>query len=126
VRFLGAVDQQFLRGVYNALDALVLASSREGWANVLLEAMACGTPVVASAVWGTPEVVAAPEAGVLMKTVDEAGVVAGVKKLFGALPVRSATRRYAEGFDWKATTRGQLRLFREILARRKGQPKSCA
>ena len=119
VRFLGAVDQNRLRTVYNAIDALVLASSREGWANVLLEAMACGTPVVASAVWGTPEVVAAPEAGVLMPSQDEAGVVSGVNRLFAAPPQRAATRRYAEGFDWEATTRGQLTLFREIVARRR-------
>ncbi len=118
VRFLGTIDQNRLRTVYNALDALVLASSREGWANVLLEAMACGTPVVASAVWGTPEVVAAPEAGVLMPSPDEAGVVSGIHTLFAALPQRAATRRYAEGFDWAPTTAGQLALFREILARR--------
>ncbi len=124
VRFLGAVDQKQLCEIYNAVDALVLASSREGWANVLLEAMACGTPVVASAVWGTPEVVAAPEAGVLMPTLDSKGVVAGVEKLFAALPARAATRRYAERFDWDSTTQGQLKLFREILARR--QPKSAA
>jgi glycosyltransferase involved in cell wall biosynthesis len=118
VRFLGAVDQNRLRQVYNAVDALVLASSREGWANVLLEAMACGTPVVASAVWGTPEVVAAPEAGVLMPSQDDVGVAEGVKQLFAALPQRAATRHYAEGFNWDSTTQGQLSLFREILARR--------
>jgi glycosyltransferase involved in cell wall biosynthesis len=118
VQFLGAVDQDRLCRVYNALDVLVLASSREGWANVLLEAMACGTPVVASAVWGTPEVVAAPEAGVLMPSLDEAGVVEGVKQLFEALPPRAATRRYAEAFSWEATTRGQLDLFNEILSRK--------
>ncbi|HXJ02163.1 MAG TPA: glycosyltransferase family 4 protein [Micropepsaceae bacterium] len=118
VRFLGAVDQARLCRIYNAVDALVLASSREGWANVLLEAMACGTPVVASAVWGTPEVVAEPEAGVLMPSQDDAGVVAGVKALFANLPQRTATRAYAEGFDWEPTTQGQLTLFREILARR--------
>ena len=47
VRFLGALPQARLRDYYGAADALVLASSREGWANVLLESMACGTPVVA-------------------------------------------------------------------------------
>ncbi len=119
VRFLGGVEQRQLPAIYNAIDALVLASSREGWANVLLEAMACGTPVVASPVWGTPEIVASPEAGVLMPFLDAEGVVAGVSQLFGALPSREATRRYAEGFGWEATTNGQLRLFREILARRK-------
>jgi len=97
----------------------VLASSREGWANVLLEAMACGTPVVASAVWGTPEVVASPEAGVLMPTVDEKGVISGVNELFGALPSRSATRRYAEGFDWKATTADSFGFLRRFSRARK-------
>jgi teichuronic acid biosynthesis glycosyltransferase TuaC len=118
VRFMGAVDQDRLRLVYNGIDALLLASSREGWANVLLESMACGTPVVASAVWGTPEVVAAPEAGVLMPSLDAAGVASGVDRLFSMLPRRADTRRYAEGFDWDTTTQGQLTLFREILARR--------
>jgi len=125
VRFLGAVDQGMLSEIYGGLDALVLASSREGWANVLLEAMACGTPVVASAVWGTPEVVAAPEAGVLMPTLDANGVVVALGNLFAAPPDREATRRYAERFDWNSTTRGQLDLFRDILVRRKGnQPNS--
>ena len=102
----------------------MLASSREGWANVLLEAMACGTPVVASAVWGTPEVVAVPDAGVLMKTLDSQGVIDGVTRLFATHPDRAATRRYAEGFSWDATTQGQLALFRQILARR--QPNNSA
>ena len=126
VRFLGSIDQIQLREVYNALDALVLASSREGWANVLLEAMACGTPVVASPVWGTPEVVTEPEAGILMPTVDAAGVVSAVTRLFETPPERVATRRFAEGFDWASTTRGQLALFREVLARRQSLQPNCA
>jgi teichuronic acid biosynthesis glycosyltransferase TuaC len=121
VRFLGALDQERLREVYNAIDVLVLASSREGWANVLLESMACGTPVVASSVWGTPEVVRSPEAGILMTTLDAKGVAEGVNALFGALPMRAATRRYAEQFDWDATTQGQLALFRRLLSERSGR-----
>jgi len=119
VRFLGVLDQPQLAKVYRAMDALVLASSREGWANVLLEAMACGTPVVASAVWGTPEVVADPAAGVLIRNIDADGVAEGVGRLFATPLNRNATRRYAEKFDWDATTQGQLRLFRGILERRR-------
>jgi len=119
IRFLGALDQSAICDIYNCADVLVLASSREGWANVLLEAMACGTPVAASAVWGTPEVVASPEAGVLMPSLDSSGVVSAITTLRRALPDRAETRRYAEGFDWQATTEGQIELFRDILARRK-------
>lgn len=121
VRFLGMLEPTRLAEVYRALDALVLASSREGWANVLLESMACGTPVVASSVWGTPEVVADPAAGVLMRGIDGAAVAEGVTRLFAAPRDRAATRAYAERFDWDATTQGQLHLFRRIVAERSAQ-----
>ncbi|TCS38562.1 glycosyltransferase involved in cell wall biosynthesis [Paucimonas lemoignei] len=115
VKFLGALPQTELRNYYGAADAMVLASSREGWANVLLESMACGTPVVASNVWGTPEVVAAPEAGVLMAERTAQGVADAVKQLRANYPSHEATRRYAEKFSWDDTTQGQLHLFDRIL-----------
>ena len=118
VRFLGNLAQPELARTYAAVDALVLASSREGWANVLLEAMACGTPVVASNVWGTPEVVAAPAAGVLIAERTARGVADGVNALRTAYPARAEVRRYAEGFSWDETTAGQVRLFREVLKHR--------
>lgn len=118
VRFLGQIHHDQLAEIYSAADALVLASSREGWPNVLLEAMACGTPVVASNVWGNPEIVTRPEAGVLMGERSVRGVAVAVESLFEKLPDRLATRRYAENFSWGETTEGQIRLFTEILNRR--------
>lgn len=116
VIFLGALDRESLRRHMVAADALVLASSREGMANVLLESIACGTPVVATPLWGTPEVVAVPEAGVLTRDRSVEGIVEGVSRLFAHYPNREATRRYAEKFSWDDTTRGQLEIFRRVLA----------
>jgi glycosyltransferase involved in cell wall biosynthesis len=121
VRFLGALSQAALREHYGAADALVLASSREGWANVLLESMACGTPVIASNVGGTAEVVAAPEAGVLMSERTPAALAEAARKLFDAYPPAAATRRYAERFSWDDTTAAQLSLFERILAECRGE-----
>lgn len=115
VKFLGALPQAELRSYYGAADAMVLASSREGWANVLLESMACGTPVVASNVWGTPEVVAAPEAGILMTERTPHGVAEAVNRLRANYPSHEGTRRYAEKFSWDDTTQGQIDLFGRIL-----------
>lgn len=115
VRFTGTLSQEELRHCYGAADALVLASSREGWANVLLESMACGTPVVASNIGGTPEVVSAPEAGVLMAERTPEALAEAVQRLFARCPDRAATRRYAEGFSWDETTRGQLQLFERAI-----------
>ena len=120
VRLLGARPHEELPELYGAADALVLASSREGWANVLLEGMACGTPAVATEIWGNPEVVARPEAGILMTERSAKGVADAVKSLFAArLPDREATRAYASAFSWEATTDGQIELFRSIIARRR-------
>lgn len=115
VRLLGPVPHVELPGLYGTADASVLASSREGWANVLLESMACGTPVVAADIWGNPEVVRAPAAGVIYEPNTPDGIAAGVRRLFAALPDRAATRAYAEGFSWDETTAGQLALFRRVI-----------
>ncbi|MGC2456567.1 MAG: glycosyltransferase family 4 protein [Gallionellaceae bacterium] len=115
VTFLGALDRESVRSYMVAADALVLASSREGMANVLLESIACGTPVVATPLWGTPEVVAMPEAGVLTRDRSVAGIVEGVNRLFANYPSREATRHYAEKFSWDDTTHGQLEIFRRAL-----------
>jgi glycosyltransferase involved in cell wall biosynthesis len=114
VHFLGAVTQQQLAEIYSGADILVLASSREGWANVLLEAMACGTPVVATNIWGTPEVVRTREAGLLIPERTSQAIAATVKQLFADYPQRAETRRYAESFSWDETTSGLLRLFTQI------------
>jgi len=118
VIFAGRLSQDNLRAHYQAADALVLASSREGWANVLLESMACGTPVVATPVDGTPEVVASAAAGRLTTDRTAGGIVAGIRALFADLPARDATRRYAERFSWDETSRGQLEIFHRAIAAR--------
>jgi teichuronic acid biosynthesis glycosyltransferase TuaC len=115
VRFVAPIPQAELRSYYSACDAMVLASSREGWANVLLESIACGTPVVASNVWGTPEVIQSPEAGVLIAENTPRGIADGIQHLRRHYPARTATREYAEKFGWDVTTAGQLSLFRQAI-----------
>ncbi len=120
LRLLGPQPQAGLPALYGAADVMVLASSREGWANVLLESMACGTPVVTTPAWGAREAVAAPEAGLVLEEGSAAAIAEGVRHVLAAGPDAAATRRYAEQFSWQATTEGQQALFRAVLAARAG------
>ncbi|HKO08642.1 MAG TPA: glycosyltransferase, partial [Alphaproteobacteria bacterium] len=117
VRFLGAMPQGDLPAVYGAADALILASSIEGWPNVLLEAMACGTPVVVSNFEGAREIVRTPAAGRIMTARSPAAAAAAVAALLADPPSREATRRYAEGFGWDDTVRAQKAVYAAALAR---------
>jgi glycosyltransferase involved in cell wall biosynthesis len=115
VRFLGSMAQPRLASAYNAADVLVLASAREGFPNVLLEALACGTPVVAAAVGGAREIVREPAAGRLVNERTPAAIAAALCALLADPPPRAAVRAYAGRFAWGPTTAGQIRLFRSIL-----------
>jgi teichuronic acid biosynthesis glycosyltransferase TuaC len=116
VEFVSSIPQDKLKTYYGAADALILASSREGWANVLLESMACGTPVIATPVGGNPEVVSCVDAGILLPERSVPAIAEGVRTLFARYPERTATRRYAEKFDWRETSELQMNLFRTLVA----------
>jgi sugar transferase (PEP-CTERM/EpsH1 system associated) len=68
VHFLGAVMN--IEKVYQAIDIFVLNSTSEGMSNTILEAMACGLPVVATDVGANPQLVCDGQSGILVKSED--------------------------------------------------------
>ena len=124
VRFLGHVDQQGLTRLYGAADATLNCSDREGIANVLLESLACGTPLVATAVWGSPEVVRVPEAGLLVAERSGEGIADGISKLLARPPDRAATRRFGELYHWDETGRQHRAQLARAVAGHVGRRKS--
>ncbi|MCG7346832.1 glycosyltransferase [Sphingomonas sp. ACRSK] len=115
VEFLGHVDQERLPGLYGAADIALNCADREGIANVLLEAIACGTPLVATPVWGSPEVVKVREAGLLTADRSVPAISDAIARLLAALPERAATRRYAESYDWRRTGREHRALLKSAV-----------
>ena len=118
VHLVGAVPNAELSSWYGAADVLLLASSREGWPNVLLESMACGTPVVATRVGGVPEIVQLPLVGRVVEERTAAALSQAVLELLeqGRLTEnhRSAVRQYAQGFSWDRTSEDQIKLFNAL------------
>jgi glycosyltransferase involved in cell wall biosynthesis len=117
VHFAGAVPNVELLRWYSAADVLLLGSSREGWPNVLLESMACGTPVVATAIWGTPEVVRTPAVGRLVQQREGAAFAGAISGLLSDGIDRAAVRNYAEQFSWDRTSQDQIALFESMMAK---------
>jgi glycosyltransferase involved in cell wall biosynthesis len=120
VRFVGAIPHAELCEYYNAADAMVLASSREGMPNVVLEAMACGTPVVATAVGGIPELITDPVAGELMRERRPEALARAWSTLQARKPDRAATRAFAERLGWQPVIDAQCALYARVLSSRAG------
>lgn len=114
--FAGAVANAELARWYSAADVLVLASSREGWPNVVLEAMACGTPVVASSVGGIPEVVRSDDVGRLVRERSGEAFARAIEDVLESPIDRGRVRTHAESFGWDQTSAQQLDLFNALAA----------
>jgi teichuronic acid biosynthesis glycosyltransferase TuaC len=110
VHFHGHVSQQELPALFGAADVLVNCSSREGIANVLLESMACGTPVAATRVWGSPEIVTNLTVGILLDDHSARGLARGIQRLLAGPLDRGAIRSYAERYPWNDTAVRHLEL----------------
>ena len=110
------MPQQELRQAYSAADALLLTSTREGWPNVVLESIACGTPVVAVDVGGVREMITDASAGRVIADRDPAALAAAVREVLAEAVPREQVRRHATQFDWTSISRGQYQLFRQVVA----------
>ena len=117
VRFLGPLPPEQLRMPLSAADVFVLATRNEGWANVFLEAMACGLPVVTTDVGGNAEVVCRPELGTVVPFGDAGRLQAAVADALGRAWDRQAIRRHAEANDWDRRVDELVASFRTLHLR---------
>ncbi len=78
VRFLGAYSSDQLKVPLSAADLFVLATANEGWANVFLEAMACGLPVITTDVGGNKEVIVNSELGTVVPFADSQRLLSAI------------------------------------------------
>lgn len=117
VHFLGPVAPDDLKWPLSAADIFVLSTRNEGWANVILEAMACGLPVVASDVGGNREVVCKPDLGEIVPFDDQAALTAALDRALRRGWDGQAIRAYAEANSWDTRVEALTGLFRKTLSR---------
>lgn len=115
VMFVGAQPHEKLVFWYNAADLFCLASLREGWANVLLEALACGKPVVATNVGGTPEVINSPEYGILVDKGSPEALAQGILKAQATNWNTEHIVEYARQNTWENVAEEVYRVFRKVI-----------
>jgi glycosyltransferase involved in cell wall biosynthesis len=94
---------------------LLLPSAREGWPNVVTEALASGLPVVASAVGGIPEILTDPAFGRTVPPDDPVALAAAVREFLAAPPPRAAVRAFAERYSWNEPVRQLVDLLQRAV-----------
>jgi glycosyltransferase involved in cell wall biosynthesis len=110
------------RAIMRHLDIVVLPSRVEGLPLVLLEAMALGRPIVASAVGGVPQVVRDGDTALLVPPGDPVALAAAIERILRdpllAQTLGRAAAAVAEGWSIKRTAEGYLAVYDEVLSRR--------
>ncbi|MGH9322705.1 MAG: glycosyltransferase family 4 protein [Vicinamibacteria bacterium] len=115
VKFLGVVPDEDLPGLYNLAEALAYPSLAEGFGMPLLEAMACGTPVLSSTRGALGEI--AGDAALWADPENEDEIASGIEKIVSDVALRrnlrAAGRERAGHFDWRETARRTLAAYRK-------------
>ncbi len=117
VRFTGYVTDEELPALYTGADCLVMPSLYEGFGFPVLEAMACGTPVVCSNVSSLPEV--AGSAALLVDPRDEEALLAGVRRVLTeptlARELSQRGRRQAARFSWSRCAEETVAVYQAVV-----------
>lgn len=115
VQLVGEVPNQVLPLWYNAADALCLASDREGWPNVLLESIACATPVIASRVFGTPEVIPSEEIGLLVSSRTPDAFSTAIHQALNKSWDQHTLVTFASQHTWQQTASQVQTVFEQVI-----------
>lgn len=117
VLFLGRVAPDELKVALSAADVFVLATRNEGWANVFLEAMACGLPVVTTDVGGNSEVVADAKLGILVPFDERNKLAEAISEGLRRSWDRDFIVRYAEANSWDHRVKVLATEFADVVER---------
>jgi teichuronic acid biosynthesis glycosyltransferase TuaC len=114
VAFLGSVPHDDLPALFAAADIMALVSASEGLANAWVEALACGTPIIASDVGGIRELVKTPEAGRIVARTPQA-IAAAVHDILANPPSHEAVTANVSAFSWDENARQLAAFFRDVV-----------
>ncbi len=130
VRFITAQPQNVLTQYYAAADVFVMPSHYESFGMVVLEAMACGTPVVASRVGGLASTVVQGQTGFLAPVGDTQAFAAAILRLLAAPSLwqtySHASHRRAQAFIWPRISQRTLQLYGHLLRQRTAETEQWA
>jgi glycosyltransferase involved in cell wall biosynthesis len=124
VHITGRVERDELVRLYNEAEVLVSPSLYEGFGLPAAEAMACGTPVIATTAGAFPEVIEDGVSGILLPPRDAPAIANAIERLLGDAALRrqlgrAARERIVDKFSWRETAVQTLALYQEVLAARK-------
>jgi len=122
VHFLGPLLPAELKWPLSAADVFVLATGNEGWANVFLEAMACGLPVISTDVGGNAEVVCREDLGIIVPFGDSVALRQALDAALNKVWDRAAILDYARANQWDKRVAQLLRAFDGIMETPTNQP----
>jgi glycosyltransferase involved in cell wall biosynthesis len=117
IEYLGKPDKSTLVKLYNAADMLIAPSLHEGFGITLLEAMACGTPVITSNASAMPEVVG--DAGILVNPKNPQEIADAVARLqkdpiyYQEIKEKSKVR--AKSFSWEKTAEKVAEVYEKLI-----------
>lgn len=116
----GAVLNTDLHAWYSAADVFCLASEKEGWPNVILEAMACSTPVVAHSTRGVPEIIIGRDLGIVVGTREPGRFAEAISVALDRAWDPGRLRSYALENTWDKVAEGLMEHFRAVV--KSGEP----
>lgn len=114
VTLVGSRNNEEIPLWLNAADLSLLPSLREGWPNVVMESLACGTPVVATPVGEIPEILASPEVGVIAEP-DAVSLAEAIDTALGRSWDRKAISENASRRPWTRVAAEVATYFQTVI-----------